>query len=470
MPNICCCRHLLRMPEIHLPTGWGGGNSIAIDWKPSEKLILGIDAKISKTKNEVSIEVLQSPYESIAPIEKSTFQNSQSIKSTGRKDKILEYSIKQFSEDKKTFLVLCYGKTTSNTRAEFIYDKIGDYTPNDDVKLVKKFIEDEVGRATTLSTVIEKGVVTHHSGMSDETKLLIEHLIREKQIQYVCATTTIAEGVNFPVSTVFFDDYRKGQANKLSSNDFWNITGRAGRTLVDNYGKIILPFNSKTNIQQAKNLLKNSANELISVLADLFENADYIEQILSNDSGLYKLMDEYSSSLSPLIQYFVHLLTVGDNEYFVTEIEDLFKDSLEYYLLDTEAKKQKFISICRVIYLHVQSKYQDKGVLTFADKTGFSVPSVLNVMASASRNKNIKDLNKWNKEEVFNINNSDNLAEKISVIAALKETKLGVENSTLPFNPDLYAKIIINWVKGNKLANIADLHPTFSLQNKLKKR
>lgn len=98
----------------------GGGNSIAIDWKPSEKLILGIDAKISKTKNEVSIEVLQSPYESIAPIEKSTFQNSQSIKSTGRKDKILEYSIKQFSEDKKTFLVLCYGKTTSNTRAEFI--------------------------------------------------------------------------------------------------------------------------------------------------------------------------------------------------------------------------------------------------------------------------------------------------------------------------------------------------------------
>lgn len=447
----------------------GGGNSIAIDWKPSEKLILGIDAKISKTKNEVSIEVLQSPYESIAPIEKSTFQNSQSIKSTGRKDKILEYSIKQFSEDKKTFLVLCYGKTTSNTRAEFIYDKIGDYTPNDDVKLVKKFIEDEVGRATTLSTVIEKGVVTHHSGMSDETKLLIEHLIREKQIQYVCATTTIAEGVNFPVSTVFFDDYRKGQANKLSSNDFWNITGRAGRTLVDNYGKIILPFNSKTNIQQAKNLLKNSANELISVLADLFENADYIEQILSNDSGLYKLMDEYSSSLSPLIQYFVHLLTVGDNEYFVTEIEDLFKDSLEYYLLDTEAKKQKFISICRVIYLHVQSKYQDKGVLTFADKTGFSVPSVLNVMASASRNKNIKDLNKWNKEEVFNINNSDNLAEKISVIAALKETKLGVENSTLPFNPDLYAKIIINWVKGNKLANIADLHPTFSLQNQTEK-
>ncbi len=447
----------------------GGGNPIAVDWKPSEKLILGIDTKISKTKNEVNIEMLPSPYESIFPIEKSTFQNSQTIESTSPKNKILEYSIKQFSEDKKTFLVLCYGKSTANSRAEFIYDKVNGYVPNDDVKLVKKFIEDEVGRATTLSKVIEKGIVTHHSGMSDETKLLVEHLIRERQIQYVCATTTIAEGVNFPVSTVFFDDYRKGQFDKLSANDFWNIAGRAGRTLVDNYGKIILPFNSETNIQHAKGLLQNSANELVSVLADLFENADYIEQTLSNDNGLYKLMGEYSSSLSPLIQYFVHLLTVGENEYFVTEIEDLFKDSLEYYLLDTEDKKQKFISICKSIYLHIQSKYQDRGVLSFADKTGFSVPSVLNVMVSASQNRNIKDLNKWKKEEIFNLNNSDNLAEKISVIAALKETKLGIENSTLPFNPDLYAKIIINWVKGNKLVNIADLHPTFNLQNQTEK-
>jgi len=447
----------------------GGGNSIAIDWKPSEKLILGIDIKKTARKNEASVEVLPSPYESIVPIKKNTFQNPFLIESTGTKEQILEYSVKQFSEVGKTFLVLCYGKATTNSRAEFIFNKINGYESNDDVKLVKKFIEDEVGRSTTLSKVIEKGIVTHHSGMSDETKLLIEHLIREKQIQYVCATTTIAEGVNFPVSTVFFDDYRKGQKSNLSANDFWNIAGRAGRTLVDNYGKIILPYNSESNIQHAKDLLKNSANDLVSVLADLFNNADYIEQTLSSNSGLLKLIGEYSNSLSPLIQYFVHLLTVGENEYFVAEIEDLFKDSLEYYLLDTEDKKQKFISICKSIYLHIQSKYQDKGVLAFADKTGFSVPSVLSVMTSALQNQSIKDLNKWKKDELFNINNSANLAEKISVIAALKETKLGIENSTLPFNPDLYAKIIINWVKGNKLVNIADLHPTFNIQNKNEK-
>ncbi|HQB77079.1 MAG TPA: DEAD/DEAH box helicase [Tenuifilaceae bacterium] len=461
-------KYMLLSPFIknanEIITEWlGGGNSISVDWKPSEKLILGINTNITKLKNDIQIEVLPSPYESVKPIEKTIIKNPYTIESSGAKDKILEYSIKHFSEAEKTMLILCYGKGTANSRANFIYEKVEDYTPSDDVKLVQKFIEDEVGRQTTLSKVIGKGIITHHSGMSDETKLLVEHLIRHKQIQYVCATTTIAEGVNFPVSTVFFDDFRKGQYNKLDANDFWNIAGRAGRTLVDNYGKIILPFNSKANIQNAKELISDSANVLTSVLAELFENADLIESKLKEANGLSDLFRNYSNSLSPLIQYFVHLLTVGEREYYVTEIEDLFKDSLEYYLLDTSDKKERFISVCKSIYLNLQAKFQDKGVLAFADKTGFSVPSVLKVMKEASGNSEIRDLNSWSKEQLFNSQNPENLAEKIRIIAALRETQLGVDAKT-PFNPELYAKIIIDWVKGNKLSSIANQHPTFNIQ------
>lgn len=348
-------KYMLLSPFIKgadvLITEWlGGGNAISVDWKPSEKLLLGINTHITKArrKNEIHIEVLSSPFESVKGIEKTIIQNPYEIESTGNKDQILEYSIKHFTEEEKAMLILCYGKKTANNRAEFIYDKINNYKKSEDVQLVKKFIEDEVGHQTTLSKVIDKGIVTHHSGMSDETKLLVEHLIREKYINFVCATTTIAEGVNFPVSSVFFDDYRRGRYNKLDSNDFWNIAGRAGRTLVDNYGKIILPFNSETNINSARDLIKNSANELTSVLSELFENADSIERKLNETDGLSNLFKDYNQSLSPLIQYFVHLLTVGENEYYVTEIEDLFKDSLEYYLLDSPEKKERFISICKL--------------------------------------------------------------------------------------------------------------------------
>ena len=442
----------------------GGGNSISVNWKPSEKLILGINNKKTKKINKVYLEVLPSPYESTQPIEKQEFLNPYQLESNGKKEQILEFSIKHFSEDNKTILILCGGKKLCNNRAEFIYNKIDNYKANDDVQLVRKFIEDEIGRATMLSKVIKKGIVTHHSGMSDEVKLLVEHLIREKQIQYVCSTTTIAEGVNFPVSTVFFDDYRKGDI-RLSTKDFWNIAGRAGRTLVDNYGKIILPFNSIENINHAKNMIKNCSDEITSVLAELFENADAIEKTMQNENGLADAIRSWSNSISPLVQYFVHLLTIGEKEYFVSQIEDLFKDSLEYYLLDSEEKKRKFISICKSIYVNIQSKYQNKGALAFADKTGFSVPSVLRVMADAKQNPNIRDLKKWDKDEMFNLYNSDNLTEKISVIAALKETKLGIDDSNSLFNPELYAKIIINWVKGKKLVNIAETHPSYSIYN-----
>lgn len=467
-------KYMLLSPFIKnadtIITEWlGGGNSIALDWKPSEKLMLGINTHITpkRTKNEIHIEVLHSPYESIKPIGKTIIPNPYEIINTGDKGQVLEFSVKHFAEKEKAFLVLCNGKGPANKRASFISDFVDDFEINDDVKLVKKFIEDEVGRQTLLSRVIEKGIVTHHSGMSDETKLLVEHLIREKRVQFVCASTTIAEGVNFPVSTVFFDDYRKGRDCMLNSNDFWNIAGRAGRTLVDNYGKIILPFNSDVNINSAKSLINKSANELTSVLAELFENADIIEQKLKEIDGLKELFRDYSDSLSPLIQYFVHLLTVGENEYFVSEIEDLFKDSLEYYLLDTVEKKEKFILICKSIYLSIQSKYQNQGgALSFADKTGFSVPSVLSVMAATSKNSEINDLNSWKKEQLFNKRNIDNLTGKIRVIANLRETNLGVDDSLARFNPELYAKIIIDWVKGEKLSSIANQHPTFNIQNK----
>lgn len=93
------------------------------------------------------------------------------------------------------------------------------FVETEEIALVRKYIDDEIGKETTLTKYLSKGIAIHHAGLSDEAKLLIEYLIREKQIKYVCATTTIAEGVNFPVSSVFFDDYRKGDT-VLSSNDF----------------------------------------------------------------------------------------------------------------------------------------------------------------------------------------------------------------------------------------------------------
>lgn len=439
----------------------GGGNSISIDWKPAEKLLIGIKVHKTKTIDKIRYEILDSPYSEYSDSQEGSFKNPLTLKSGSPKDRILEFSANHFGQDGKAQLVLCWGKKTANKRAEFIYDHIPAKKETDKINLIRKFIYDEIGRETTLTKVLKKGICTHHAGLSDETKLLLEHLIRNQYVNYVCATTSIAEGVNFPISSVFFDDYRKGGRGKLSPNDFWNIAGRAGRTLVDNYGKIILPFNSSANIESAKKLIKKSANELISVLSELFINAD---KIISNaeEDRMISLFKEHGEALAPLIQYFVHLISTGGHETYASEIEDLFKDSFEYYLLESYDDKEKFIQVCKAIYLHLQRKYgSQRGLLSFADKTGFSVPSVLKVMEKKVSNASIRDMESWQPENLFDRNNPDNLADKIKVIAALRETRIGTDSDKAPFNPEIIAKILINWVKGATMDTMSKIHPYY---------
>jgi hypothetical protein len=440
----------------------GGGVSIKIDWKPAEKLLIGLDVKKRKGADTIHYNIIKSPFSLRDISQEGSFPSQFKLSSSGEKDKILEFSIKKFADSEKTILILCKGKLTANERAQLIYNTIDNQPPNEDIELVRKYILDEVGEEVILTKILRKRICTHHAGLSDETKLLLEHLIRKKLINYVCSTTTIAEGVNFPVSTVFFDSYQKGTGNKITANDFWNIAGRAGRTMIDNFGKIILPYNSKSNIDLAHNLVKESADELVSVLSELFINADLIQNTIIETDAFGNLFKDFSNSLAPLIQYFVHLISIGEHNNYVSQIEDLFKDSLEYYLLDSPEDKQRFIDVCKTIYLHLQKKFgNESNVLSFSDKLGFSIPSVLAIMHEKSQNSIISNIDGWIPSNLFNKNNIDNLTEKIRVIAALRETHIGTESDKAPFNPQAIAEIIIGWVKGDNLFRLSEIHPYY---------
>lgn len=439
----------------------GGGNTIEVDWKPSEKIIVGINVTQKKSKTEL----IPSPY--AAPYKQNYISERPidiSLNTSGKK-RILEYTCKHFAEEGKTQLVLCQGRSTANATAKYIFNWVD--TPNslsEDILLVQKYLTEEIGCPTLFSDLLSKKITVHHAGLSDESKLLIEYLIRKKQIQYVCATTTVAEGVNFPVSSVYFDSYYRGQSQKeniLSSNDFWNIAGRAGRTMVDDFGKIILPFNSKENKELGLSIVNKSTEEIASVLAKLFDDRQSIISALETDEqALYRLSREYEDSFAPLFQYFIHLLHISKNEY-VQDVEDLFKDTFIYSKLGLP-EQTEFIALCKKIYQTIEAKYSSStGLLSFADKTGFSVPSVLRIMNEQSKRTDIADVESWKPENLFNRNDYSNLSEKIEVIAALPETRLGTDSNKAPFNPDIVAKILIAWVNGDKLNNISALHPSF---------
>ena len=440
----------------------GGGNTIEVQWKPSEKVVFGLKV----TEKKVKTQMVPSPY--AAPYQQEYTSEEPidvALQTTSDKERILEYSCKHFAEPSKTQLILCQGRTSANNTAKDIYNWL-DNTDHlaSDILLVQKYLEEEMGCSTLFSQLLSKRIAVHHAGLSDETKLLIEHLIRERQIQYVCATTTVAEGVNFPVSSVYFDSYYRGQSKKenlLSSNDFWNIAGRAGRTMVDDFGRIILPFNTPKNKELGLSIVNKSTEEIASVLARLFDDRqEIIATLESDDHALSQLSYEYADSFAPLFQYFIHLLHVSKNEY-VQDVEDLFKDTFIYSKLSL-AEQADFIELCKKIYQTIEAKYSSQtGLLSFADKTGFSVPSVLKIMKEKSQNILISDLDSWRPENLFDRRDTSNLTEKIRVVAALPETALGTDSRVAEFNPEIVAKVLIAWVHGDKLNSISSIHPSF---------
>ncbi|MCX2481848.1 DEAD/DEAH box helicase [Pedobacter sp. MC2016-15] len=440
---------------------WMGGNKIKtpirINWKPAEKLLIGIKQK--RNFKEFSQTLLPSAYSLISG-ERELGDVVLDFVPTGKdKEKYIEFTAKRYGIANKSILYLCQGSGMVDNRAEYLYDRLPEIPVSETVELVRKFIIDEVGKETVLTKVLKKKIALHHAGLSDETKLLIEHLIREKEIEHIFATSTLAEGVNFPVSAVYFDSYRKGDT-KLSSSDFWNIAGRAGRTLVDNYGKLIFPFDSARNTESAKALIRESSKGIASMLLELMINADNIIETLGmEESQIFKLAYRYSNSLEPLVQYLIHVLNQSGNES-ILEISDLFKDSLGYHQLEN-TDKQKFIEICKMIYLELQEKF-NPGTLGFADKTGFSVPSVLEIMKEENRtNPAISSAKSWEVDNLFNFK-TDYLKEKIKVIAKLKETGLGTDSHSNSFNEEAVAKVLISWVKGDQLFDVAAHHPTFA--------
>lgn len=441
---------------------WIAGNKIKqpikVNWKPAEKLLIGIQQKRNFKKFAQTL--LPSAYSYISQ-ERQMVDVEIDYELDGTpKEKYIAFAAKRYGAIGKSVLFLCQGPGMVDKRAGYLFRSLENEPTSDLIELVRKFIIDEVGRETVLTTVLKKRIALHHAGLSDETKLLIEHLIREKEIKYIFATSTLAEGVNFPVSAVYFDSYQKGQGNTLSTSDFWNIAGRAGRTMVDNYGKLIFPFNSTDNIKTAKSLICESSKGIASMLLELMINADDILNSLNTTNDqVFKLANRFSDSLEPLVQYLIHLLNQSGDES-ILEMSDLFKDSLGYYQLGN-ADKEKFIEICKLIYIQLQQRI-NPGALRFADKTGFSIPSVLEIMKTENRNNPaIASPESWEANNLFNFGN-DYLKEKIKVIAKLKETGLGTDSKNNVFNEEAVANTLISWVKGDKLFDVSAHHPTFA--------
>ncbi len=127
--------------------------------------------------------------------------------------------------------------------------------PSEKVKLAQEFLALEMGDNFPLIGLLENKVGVHHSGLSDDTRALMEWLFECGELNFLAATTTIAQGVNFPVSGVVMASHQYPYAVDMPPADFWNIAGRAGRVDQGTLGVIALAADSSAKLDELKTFI-----------------------------------------------------------------------------------------------------------------------------------------------------------------------------------------------------------------------
>jgi replicative superfamily II helicase len=97
-----------------------------------------------------------------------------------------------------------------------------------------------------------KGILCHHGSLNADVRLPLERLMRNDKPLVIISTSTLGQGVNLGVSTVIFSTlYQSGDL--LTSRDFWNIAGRAGRAFIDHESKVLVALDkSDTSTYKAR--------------------------------------------------------------------------------------------------------------------------------------------------------------------------------------------------------------------------
>ncbi|KAJ8689869.1 ATP-dependent RNA helicase mtr4 [Pleurotus ostreatus] len=125
----------------------------------------------------------------------------------------------------------------------------------------------ELPQITNLLPLLRRGIGIHHGGLLPILKEVIEILFQEGLIKVLFATETFSIGLNMPAKTVVFTAARKFDGREfrnLSSGEYIQMSGRAGRRGLDDRGVVIMMCDEKLEPTAAKSMVKGEADRLDS--------------------------------------------------------------------------------------------------------------------------------------------------------------------------------------------------------------
>ena len=314
-----------------------------------------------------------------------------------------------------------------------------------DIETTKAFLTEEFGEDFPLTSLLDYGVGVHHAGMSDEAKSLVEWLTSLGHLDVLVATTTIAQGMNFPVSAVVLASHQYPFGADMPPEDFWNIAGRAGRVDQDDLGIVALAAGTPAKREVLEAFVAKNVGVLNSTLIEMVKTAAEAGELLSLERLSWK--PEWSAFL----QYLAHTYRqIGDHEQFANEVEQVLRGTLGFQEL---RRSHPTIASDFVRGVRRYGEGLAGQPLGLVDGTGFSLETVRSTLGRLSTSRVTEGA--WT-NELFD-GPRPHLAAMMGILLEVPELRENLKDVLGDHAPDgeKLARIVSDWVQGRSLPDMA---------------
>ena len=244
--NLARIRHLLPEAQIITLSATVGNSQDLADWLDSDLIV--------SQWRPVSLEYATLAELDLEPraIQKSELSTSSNLspprKLEGPKSHVAWAALSDVYEQDGQLLVFVAARRSAQSEAKKLSQRMYKYLSkhNPDVLPALKELSEKLSRSSnsamgdTLAECVKGGVAFHHAGLRHTQRSEIENAFKNRILYCLCATPTLAAGVNLPARRVLVRDLKRfedGMSRLLPVMEVRQMLGRAGRPRYDPVGE-----------------------------------------------------------------------------------------------------------------------------------------------------------------------------------------------------------------------------------------
>ena len=200
-------------------------------------------------------------------------------------------------------------------------------------------LDPPTSQCESLAEAVRKGVAFHHAGLVNEQRKIVEEEFKSGRIRFICATPTLALGVNLPANTVVISSvyrYEGFGMSFLPKIEVDQMMGRAGRPKYDKKGSAIIIARSDREYELIKEkYIDGELEPIVSTFIDKNSVRRYILALIC--FGLYQ--NEVS-----ITKFFEDTFAA----YSGMEFEEYIDDAIDFLLENKLIEDQGFLVSTRL--------------------------------------------------------------------------------------------------------------------------